>query len=526
MKTRLAGTWWGRLIQVHRYLGILFCGLFLAWFGSGLVMLFKRMPSLTTTERLDGLALLRPDLVTATPWDAWARLGESSAPLRVRLAMLGPRPVYRFLLPNGAWVAGYGDTGEPVGQVSRAQAAQAAEPLSPGPGARLRYDTRLAEPDQWTLSSAIRRLGPLQRFSFDDAGTTTVYVTEATGEAVMKTDRSARSWGYVGAVLHWMYFTPLRRHTKLWAALVTYGSLLGALLCLSGIVIGFTRFSPRRGHAGNRASPYRGWHYWHHWAGLSFGLLTFTWVLSGALSMTPWDWSPGNTPSQSIRDGVGGGPIDLRGFRLSLADGIGAIRRRFRPKEVEFIQFAGRPYYLAYSDTTPVGKPEWENTEEGGYLDPGASSATVMVPADGRKVELIEAFSREELGAAAARAIPDARVVESTWLDDYDAYYYHASRGLQLPVLRVKFNDRNRSWIYLAPKTGTVVQHEVVRSRVERWVYRGLHDLDFPGLYQRRPAWTLVMIAGLLGGLALSLTAVRIGFRRLGALAVGLRARR
>lgn len=46
MKRVIAG-----LIVVHRYLGVAFCLIFLVWFASGIVMVFKRLPD---TRRRSG----------------------------------------------------------------------------------------------------------------------------------------------------------------------------------------------------------------------------------------------------------------------------------------------------------------------------------------------------------------------------------------------------------------------------------------------------------------------------------------
>jgi hypothetical protein len=51
-------------------------------------------------------------------------------------------------------------------------------------------------------------------------------------------------------------------------------------------------------------------------------------------------------------------------------------------------------------------------------------------------------------------------------------------------------------------------------SRVERWLYNGLHSLDFPGFYDRRPLWDIGMILLLLGGLASSSIGLGLGFAR------------
>ena len=46
------------------------------------------------------------------------------------------------------------------------------------------------------------------------------------------------------------------------------------------------------------------------------------------------------------------------------------------------------------------------------------------------------------------------------------------------------------------------------RSWVSRWLYHGLHSLDFPWLYRYRPLWDIVVISFMLGGTALCVTSL------------------
>jgi len=60
---------------------------------------------------------------------------------------------------------------------------------------------------------------------------------------------------------------------------------------------------------------------------------------------------------------------------------------------------------------------------------------------------------------------------------------------------------------------GSLVLAEVRGSRTERWLYQGLHSLDFPWLYQTPWAWYPLIIGLSLGGVALSLTSLVIAWR-------------
>ena len=52
-------------------------------------------------------------------------------------------------------------------------------------------------------------------------------------------------------------------------------------------------------------------------------------------------------------------------------------------------------------------------------------------------------------------------------------------------------------------------------TRLNRWLYHGLHSLDFPFLYAKRPLWDIVVILLSVGGIVLSVTTVSQSWRRL-----------
>ena len=500
---------WGWLIRAHRYLGVGFCILFVLWFASGLVLLYRRMPGLGTGDRLGALIPLAAERIRVAPAAAWRAVGRGW-PSRLRVAMLLDRPVYRFL-DHGVWIAAYADDGAPVTAVDSATALAVARAL--GAGAPVRYRDLANTPDQWILSTVLRRQGPLHRFVVEDGRGTSLYVTRSTGEAVMRTDRWSRWWGYSGAVVHWLFFTPLRMRTPVWSALVIYSSLVGAVLCLSGLVVGLYRVRILSRYRGSRLSPHHGWLRWHHFTGLIFGLVTFTWVFSGMLSMSPWDWSPGSSPTDADVRAVAGGDLDLSRITVGLPEAARALGGGGPLKELEIFQFMGRPLFRRIEPPAAERPGQWENTDLPAYLGGGPSWRSRVLRAD-RSGEVPRAgFGRGELELAARAAMPGQAVLESTWLDRFDRYYYPGHLGgLSLPVLRARFADG--TWLYLDPRTGAPVLHHTARSRAERWLYHGLHSLDFPGLYQRRPLWELVVILGSVGGLLVSGTAVVIGWRR------------
>ncbi len=69
---------------------------------------------------------------------------------------------------------------------------------------------------------------------------------------------------------------------------------------------------------------------------------------------------------------------------------------------------------------------------------------------------------------AAHDAMPGVPIEGVYWMSEYDAYYYSRSRQLNLPVLRVRFADPQRTWLYLDPKPGAIVRKEE-RLSGTRW---------------------------------------------------------
>ena len=114
----------------------------------------------------------------------------------------------------------------------------------------------------------------------------------------------------------------------------------------------------------------------------------------------------------------------------------------------------------------------------------------------------------------AEEAMPGVAIQDSTWLNEYDSYYYNQDGLRSLPVLRVRYADAASTWLYLDPRHGSMMKQEQA-SRWNRWLYHGFHSLDFPFLYYKRPLWDIVIIVFSLGGIALSVTTLVPSWRRL-----------
>ena len=506
---------WRKLLAYsHRWLGIAGCVLFVAWFVSGVVMMYARMPGLANEERLARAPALDLSHIRLSPTEAASQLGLEVD--RVQVGMLQGRPVYRFGGREQTII--FADNGEFFGGITRSEAQEIARRYAPGHTGALRHAAVITatDPDQWTLQARARM--PMHRFDLDDPDDTHLYVSEVTGDVVLRTTRAERFWGYLGPVFHWVYFTPLRKNGPLWTEFIIWSSLIGCVMCITGIVWGFWRYSPRKRFRLKRApttSPYAGWMKWHHVAGLIFGVVTLTWTYSGLLSMGPFNWFRSPPPGRAEREASTGGPFKADLLTIdSMKAAVTAVEPLFTPKELESMQFRGEPFWIARRAPTEEQAVLWMH--EG--LLPRAPRprlehryVSVVHPERGA----VTSFDREAMPEIAKAAMPGVPMQDAAWLQEYDGYYYDPRGSRPLPVLRVRYADEHSTWLYLDPEQGGIVQRSTSVSRLRRWLYQGLHSLDFPFLYFHRPLWDIVVIVLSIGGTVLSFTTMLPAWRRL-----------
>jgi hypothetical protein len=510
MNIRKLLDWRTLVIYVHRWTGIVFGVVFVVWFVSGVAMMYVGMPHLSERERLGHLTPLDLSTVTISPAEAGERFGVSSSRLRVQMFYDG-RPVYRL---GGLTI--YADSGELTAGATREDAVAFVRRWLPEHAATVRYDGYLEDSDQWTLYNEQRAQMPLHRVAVGDPAGTHYYISEDSGEPTMKTDRRGRFWGYISAVLHWTYFTSFRRNGLLWQQVVAWGSIAGAVMCVLGIVVGIVRLRVTRRYrlrSGPSYSPYSSWMKWHHYAGLIFGVVTITWAFSGAMSLgRPFPSLRNRPQTEAQRTAVAGTPLDLRAVTLPrLRAGLDAFAPAFVPKELDLLQFRGEPYFIAHRPPEPYSYEEEVGSNEERY-EPRGEHLIVSVAHPERGP--FRRFDDDSLWAIAKAAMPGVAMQDATWLQEYDAYYYNQNGARPLPVLRIRYADADSTWLYLDPQLGTMLKQDR-GARWNRWLYHGLHNLDFPFLYYRRPLWDVVMIALSIGGGVLSATTLVPTWRRL-----------
>jgi hypothetical protein len=515
--------WRKVLIYSHRWLGIVLGILFVVWCISGIVLMYYSMPRLTAAERLMRMQPLDLSSVRITPSEAANRL-ELKSPSRLRVAMLGDRPVYR-IMGGPTWSVVYADTGEPLKAMNAEEAKQWLARFLPESASKIRYDGYLTTPGLFTID--IEEDLPMHRFALDDAANTKYFVSETTGEAVMKTDTMGRILGFSSWVLHRLTFMKVYGW---WGPFWIGVAWFGLVMCLSGVVLGIWRYglSARFRHKGVYShSPYKGWMKWHHYAGLIFGVLIFTWTVSGSMMANaipgvagPFFGGGRLTPKQL--DAIRGGPVNLEPLTVDgLRQAAAEIAQSFPPKELEYVQFSGKPYFVAYRPPDDVDA--WISRSLSDFNAPLLDQEHLIVSATVPQQGAFSRFDNESMMEAARVAMPGVTIKDSTWLNEYDSYYYEPpptfnSANIKavrpLPVLRVRFDDAEQTLLYLAPTHGQVTKY-AGDDRFKRWGYFGLHGLDFGFLLNHRPLWDIVTGSLLVGCTVLSVTTLVPMVRRL-----------
>lgn len=498
------------LILTHRYLGIAISLMLVVWFASGIVMMYAGgMPRLDAQLRLERMPALDFSRVKLSPVEAAKAAGVEQGGVSTLLSVQG-RPAYRFQGRNAATV--FADQGSRLDRLDVAAAAAVVRSFTQAPTEQIHFDHQVDEPDQWTVGA--RRELPLYKFRVEDGHGTQVYVSPTSAEVTLATTSRTRLLAWIGTIPHWIYFSALKTRQPIWYQTVVWLSSLACGLAVLGLILAYTQFRKSVPFSLKKSIYYRGGMRWHYISGTLFGIFALTWAFSGLMSMEPWEWT--NARGLDIdRGALSGGRVDLDAYPAFDGPALAAAVAPRIIKEVGFQRIQGENYYnLRTTGPEKELDSRAERLHQPYVVGGRGEQGRMLVKAD-NLTEIQGTFSTRSIVQLIEAAVPDARIVEQTMLTDYDSYYYSRRSQTVLPVLRLKFDDPMQTWIYIDPHTSSIVAQVHKYSRIERWLYNGLHSLDFAFWYSKRPLWDIGMIVLLLGGLTSSSLGLYLGIKRL-----------
>lgn len=468
------------LVWFHRWLGIATCLIFALWFASGAVLLLVPFPSLPAAAQHE---LARPvdfDAVRITPARALSIAGPNAADLR--LIERAGRPAWIAQGSEGMIAIDAVD-GQRLANLDARQARSEAVASTGDAGVKI---VGPFDYDQWIVHNHFDPWRPVFRVDLSDRQETELYLSARTGEFLQRTTAWQRGWNWVGAVLHWVYFTPLRSHFSVWDQSIWWLSLVAMLVAVAGITLGVIRtLAVRRVGRGGFTYFRPRWLRWHHLTGLVVSLFVFTWIVSGWLSMDHGRlFSRGDASAADIAHFAGcplprtGGAVDLQ--RLASRGPIKSAA-------------------LRSIDCTPL----WSVVTGAGNVE--------VLDAQGHAVA---SQDRDALVRTALAATwPGVRVSRGEAVDPNGVYALN--EGWPPSARRYSIDGAERFDVYVDSDDMRVLTVMNDSRAAYAWAYYALHSFNFPGLATHQ--WlrkTLVLI--LMGlGFAFSVTGVVVGWQRL-----------
>ena len=388
------------------------------------------------------------------------------------------RPVYHITDADGLSISKFADTGVPVA-IDQEKALDLA--VTATGNSHHATVERLEELDQWVPRPKYLKHLPIYNVTFDDG--IQVYISSLSGEVISLTSDYDRFWAWTGAIPHWVYFTSIRLRPTLWYQLVSWLAGLGFIMVVTGVITGLARFKKKPNAKFKRFK--NKWYNYHYYFGLAFGLFVCTWVFSGFMSMTPFNWTPSTNLKEENMLKWQKSDFTLNSFTTQRWHHLTQHLNKHQLREIDFCLFNNTLFARTHTKNALIPLDE-----------------IAQVPSISNYKNIIKTFSSTE------------KITEAVTLSAYDNYYYSRHNNKHLPIIRITTSTDVA--YYINPLTTEMVYKCSTKNRIERWLYHGLHSLDFSFLTSKGILWDGIMIFLLLGGTILSLTATGLGVKFIG----------
>ena len=479
-----------KLIQAvrntHRLFGFVLSILFFTWCITGFVMMYKEFPSVSKKEynAMRSAIVLKPDskIANVKQWE-YKQLDSCTD---IRIYQILDKTIINISDNKGEIICLDAHTGKKTTPINENELSSLIKNYYNNQKEVKKIEV-ITELDQWIPRTNFLPHMPIYKVLLNDKEETICYISSKSGEIIQKLTLEDKVWAWLGPIPHWIYFKTLRINTDAWRIVVISLSSLGVLLALLGIILGINRTLIAKKKS-QQFTPYKKkWFRWHHYMGFAFGIFIFTWILSGLLSMNPLKWASEDSLSQEEIKTWQAANFKVLDTLTNFENHVQGLIKNDPIKEIKFSLFNSKLYAITvnkYNIHIPINIQN-TNMEE-------------------NRVDI--SFFENSV----KYLIPNHQIISKEVLNDYDNYYYNKHRTLPLPVYRFKFNDNCNTWLYVNPKTLTVVKKMQTDNKIERWLYNGLHSLDFSFLLYRRPLWDVVVIILLLSCAILSFTGLKL----------------
>ncbi|PID94562.1 MAG: peptidase [Bacteroidales bacterium] len=480
------------IIKVHRLLGTLLSIMFLLWFLSGFVMIYKHFPKIGNKAYQHQVAL--PD--TMPNIEVLRSVIPQGEPITsISVESFRQRPIFRVETEEGLYVMQTDSALTPIydESVPYREIELYAKRWT---DAQIEAVDTLYSLDQWIPSIRYKRDMPIYKFRFADQDRTYLYVSSLTGQAIQSVSRTQRFWAWCGPIPHFLYFWQLRQDTTLWRTVLLSIAWVGTFMCLAGIIVGIRGYWIVYRRKRQFKTPYKKTYYkWHHIIGFLFGFFVMMFVFSGVMSFSSMpDWvvavhdktiskkiSMPHTPKEPTtfteNDGIALSMFELD-YRKLLQEYRGDV------KEIRFQRFGDKPYYEAII---------------GGEIKHFDASVDSVKPL----------YLTEQEVLARIDEVTNAPKTISL-MTEYDNYHIGFTKRVKLPVYKVVLDDADGSVFYVCPKT-CETRYYNNNKRAKKWIYPAFHSLRIKFFVEHPILRQCVMWILLLGGTVVSVTGIVLG---------------
>lgn len=480
------------LFLIHRWSGVALALFMVLWFFSGLLIVYASQLNQTRVQQWARAEALAPERGWLSLGEALQHNGKAAseglpAVHEARLVRVAGQPVWQIEDGKGLRQALSAIDGSTL-KVSADAALGIARQWSGGAAEGLQFVETLESP---TILPNAENLKPFHQVALRDGKGGELLISARTGEVVHASTRVERAMYWAGSWVHLFRFLDLAGLDKQRVDVLLWLAGFAFLATLTGLIVGWLRWRPgwfgKATYGQGRVHPYKQvWFTWHFWAGLIGGLVALTWTLSAYLNGNPWQiFSPAN------------------------------------PAKPEIARYVGKDNPRQILDWHPASAPvAGDDVVELAWCHLGGEAVLVAAQRDGSRHVLnaeggvSEAAVVQAVGRLAGAAVAGQHILQT----EYDHYYYprHGRSPLDrpLPVWRVDLGDSADTRFYVDAQDGRLLLRQDNRRRAYRWLWSALHHWDIAGLYTR-PLWDAWMLTWIGFGLALSVTAVVLGWRRL-----------